>query len=106
MEQKRFYRKTAHVCRKCFGRVFAYVDETGAHWVECSNCGLSKKSTRPDSICACGYKLRLKGQHVSKWPNAKFRCRPNPNQTPEMPAQIVVIHEGDASEQEEASQEV
>lgn len=93
MKDKRFYRKTDHVCRACFGRVFAYVDAQGAHWVECSNCGLTKRSTRPDSICACGYKLRVKGQHISKWKNAGFRCRPNPNITPELPSQIVVTRD-------------
>lgn len=107
-ESMRFHRKTDHVCRKCFARVFKCVDEAGDHWVECSNCGYAKKSTRPESICSCGYKLRVKGQHVSKWPNAKFRCRKNPNPTPEMPAQIIVIHTGDEheQEQEEAIQEV
>lgn len=92
---QRFYRKTNHACRVCFGRVFAYVDEHGAHWVECADCGLTKRSQKPEAICACGYKVREPGRAVKNWKNAGFRCRPNPNVTPEVPAQIIVVHEGE-----------
>ncbi|MFZ4537893.1 hypothetical protein [Propionivibrio sp.] len=95
-EEKRFYRKTNHACRICFARVFAYVDEAGEHHVECSNCGLTKHSHKPETICACGYKLRAKGKAASKWPNAGFRCQLNPNITPEIPSQIIVVHQGDS----------
>jgi len=98
-ENKRFYRKTNHACRICFARVFTYVDEAGEHHVECSNCGLTKKGSKPELICACGYRNRVKGQRPAKWPNAGFRCQLNPSVTPEMPSQIIVVHQGDSIEE-------
>jgi len=92
--KNRLYKKTNHVCRVCFARIFAY-DEQGDHYVECSNCGITKKSNKPESLCACGYKLRTKGKSPEKWPNAGFRCQTNKNIIPEMPSQIIVVYTGD-----------
>lgn len=99
---ERFYRKTNHACRACYGRVFAFVDENGDHWVECAECGLKRKGDHR-AICACGYKVRQIGKDgtsTEKFKNAGFRCRRNPNVTPELPAEIIVVHEGEEANEQ------
>ena len=76
---------TDHVCRVCLGRILSRQQSEGG-CVRCADCGLERTGRTP-SLCACGTKLR-------SGKNAGFRCAPNPEVTPEMPVQIVVVHEG------------
>lgn len=79
------WRLAPHVCAVCFGRILARPDpDASEHGTlyRCSNCGAEKRSTRPESLCACGITLRT-GR------NAGIRCIPNPSRTPECPAEIV-----------------
>lgn len=76
------WRLTAHCCRVCFARILARPD-AGETLYRCSNCGLEARSTRPETLCACG--ITLRGGR-----NAGLRCVPNPAPTPECPSLIVV----------------
>lgn len=52
----------------------------------CSNCGLAGAGV-VRSICCCGLKVPGFGRHDFR--DAGIRCQPNPNPTPEVPAQII-----------------
>lgn len=79
------YKKLDHVCRICFGRLLSFKDENGDEQVECADCGVVKKGGHK-SLCVCGSKL-------NSGKVAGFRCIPNPDIRPEVPAQIVVAFE-------------
>jgi hypothetical protein len=76
------WRLVPHCCRNCFGRILSR-PHAGETLYRCSNCGMEKLSTRPESICACGTALRT-GK------NAGLRCVPNPEPRPECPSEYVV----------------
>ncbi len=48
----------------------------------CATCGTEATAARASAICCCGIKMRT-GR------NAGIRCMPNPERTPEVPAEIV-----------------
>lgn len=77
------WRLVPHCCHACFGRLVSRPGRGGATYYRCSNCGLERESTRPETLCACGITLRT-GR------NAGLRCIRNPAPTPECPSEIVV----------------
>jgi hypothetical protein len=76
------WRMTRHACAVCFGRILAR-PHAGETLYRCSNCGLERVSTRPETLCACGITLKT-GR------NAGLRCLVNQQRTPECPSEIVV----------------
>lgn len=74
---------TDHVCAECLGRVLRSLD---GERTRCSNCG-AESTDRYESLCCCG--IRLKNGR-----DAGIRCMPNPQQTPELPCEIVATEVG------------
>lgn len=77
------WRLLDHCCSVCFGRLLSRPGRDGATWYQCSNCGLSRESTRPETLCACGITLKT-GK------NAGLRCVKQANPTPECPSEVIV----------------
>lgn len=77
---------TDHVCKACFGRLLVCRDEHGKLHVRCADCGLQADGSHK-ALCACGQKLNTGG-------DAGLRCRPNPNQGPDAPQEIIVEYVG------------
>lgn len=78
------WRLTAHVCARCFARVLARSGDTGDEVYRCSNCGFERAGADESAICACGLWL-------ADGSDARVRCRPNDNRTPEYPGEVEAV---------------
>lgn len=86
-----------HVCRRCFARIVSSLAPDGQTEYTCSSCGYSALGDTPAVVCACGIRLRRPtGVRTMghKTVDAGVRCQPNPDPTPEFPAQYVAAHVG------------
>jgi hypothetical protein len=80
-----------HCCRFCLGRI-ASDGET----YHCTNCGVEAAGVRdgkPVAICGCGMRPSPKSKGHLK----SFACGPNPDRTPQNPAEIVILFAGAAA---------
>lgn len=77
------YAVREHACRICFGRILTRVDERGNQTQRCSECG-TEVVGKVQALCCCGVKLK-------NGKDAGLRCRPNPEVSPEVPAEIIVM---------------
>ena len=72
---------TDHVCRVCFSRVLVRETFDRRRIYRCSGCGIEKEGRSEAAICACGIKLKT-------GLDAGIRCEPNPDRSPEWPAEV------------------
>lgn len=77
------WKLSPHVCRLCLGRIMVRDNADGSETARCSCCGAMGEGG-PESICACGMKLK-------SGKSAGLKCAPNPSKSPDLPHEYVAV---------------
>jgi hypothetical protein len=76
-----------HVCRHCFGRIVSRADGDNRLYC-CTNCGAQEHGARVSALCACGAKVKRKGEGMV---SLGLKCRENTDRSADFPSVYVAV---------------